>query len=682
MKKCINISYLSIVASAIVLSLAFTGCGDTDPNNSGNHKPDVNIVQNNKTVNVGTKVNLISTAIDVDGDTLTYEWKFVSKPTGSSATLTTTTTKKASFTADKAGKYVVQFVAKDIVDAIGKDTVTITAKELGNVSNTCTTYTTISSTTYTHTQDTTLPKGCYKVDRYLEIAENKLLTIEAGSTLAFTSSGYISVKGALKAIGTPTQPIIFTGTTKAAGQWKGIQFNNAVDNRNELANIIIEYAGGSSAYALHATGATKLKVRDSIIRDNKRDGFWFGDEVNLLEFKNVTSTKNEKTAGSVGVNALNIIDGTSDFRGNNNNYLTLRSGTVNSDQTWNALTVPVLVNRYVEIASNKLLTINPGAKFEFVSSGYISVQGGLKAIGTSEIEDKTTGTITPAKMITFSGATKAAGQWQGIRFNNAVDNRNELANIIIEHAGSSAYGALYATGATKLKVRDSIIRDNKHDGFWFRNEVNLLEFKNVTSTKNEKTAGRVGPNALPLIDGTSDFTGNIGNDYLTVASGKVLGNQSTTWNKLSVPALIDRYVEIPSTSLVTIQAGSQFKFVSRGYISVKGALKAIGTASQPILFSGATESKGFWHGIQFYNAVDTRNELSYITLEHTGSGNYGEIGAHGAIYASDETVLNLHDSTIKNNKLYGLWISNTANVTNVNNTFTNNTAGDVYIQPN
>jgi hypothetical protein len=671
MKKIMNISSLSVVASAIALSLIFTGCGDTDPEHEGNHLPDVNIVQNNKTINVGTKIDLTSTALDVDGDALTYEWKFVSKPTGSSATLTTTSTKKASFTADKAGEYIVQFIAKDVVDAIGKDTVTITAIEAGVISNTCTSYTEITSTTYN--VDTVLD-GCYKIDRYLEIAENKLLTIKAGSTLKFTSNGYISVKGALKAVGTTTSPIIFTGTTKSAGQWQGIQFDNSVDERNELSNIIIEYAGSWAYGALYATGATKLKIKNSIIRNNKLHGFYFGDDVILTEFSNVTSTNNEDTAGSVHPNALNVIDGTSNFKGNNNNYLTVRSGTVNSDQTWNALSVPVLVERYIEIASNKLVSIKAGARFEFVSNGYIAVNGGLKAIGTAEHEDKTTGKTIPANPVTFSGATKSAGQWQGIQFNNAVDERNELDNIIIEHAGAWAYGALYVNGATKLKIRDSIIRNNKLYGFYFANEVELNEFTNVTSTKNEKTAGRIGPKALSSIDGTSDFTGNIGNDYLTVASGNIVNDQ--TWNALSVPVLVDRYIEIGENSLVTIQTGAKFKFVTNGYISVNGALKAIGSGASGdaghILFSGATASKGFWQGIQFNNAIDNRNELAYVTVEYAGHW------AYGAIIASDATVLNLHDSIIQNNNLFGLWISDTASVTNTNNTFTNNTDGNVH----
>jgi len=534
----------------------------------------------------------------------------------------------------------------------------------------------ISSTTYN--VDTTLD-GCYKINRSITIAEGKLLTIKPGSVLIFTSSGYISVKGAMKAVGTPVQPILFTSTTKTAGQWQGIQFNNSFDDRNELSNIILEYAGSWAYGALYATGSTKLKIRDSIIRNNDLHGFYFGNDVVLTEFKNVTSTGNENTAGSVHPNALNVIDGTSDFTGNNNDYLTVRSGTINSDQTWSALTVPALVDRYIKIPSNKFLTIKPGARFEFVSNGYISVKGALKAVGTgtttvdptgsTTTQDDLNNNITP-QPITFSGKTKTAGQWQCIHFDNSVDDRNELAHIVIEHAGSWAYGALYATGSTKLKIRDSIIRNNKLYGFYFTNDVELTQFSNVTSTNNEKTAGRIGPKALSAIDGSSDFTGNIGNDYLTVASGDIVRDQ--TWNALSVPVLVDRYIKIKENALVTINPGARFKFSSNGYISVKGVLKAIGTPASRILFTGATASKGFWQGIQFYNAVDNRNELAYITVEYAGGW------AYGAIYANEATVLNLHDSIIQNNDLFGLWISGTATVTNTNNTFTNNTDGDVH----
>lgn len=135
-----NISALSLIASTILFSVTFTGC-EEDKENEGNHLPTVNIVQTNKTVNVGTDINLTSTAMDIDGDALSYKWSFISKPTGSSATLTTDATKATSFTPDKAGTYEVKFTAKDIVDAEGKDTITITVKEIEAVSNSCTSYT-------------------------------------------------------------------------------------------------------------------------------------------------------------------------------------------------------------------------------------------------------------------------------------------------------------------------------------------------------------------------------------------------------------------------------------------------------------------------------------------------------------------------------------------------------------
>jgi len=496
------------------------------------------------------------------------------------------------------------------------------------------------------------------------------LTIKPGSVLMFTSSGYIEVNGALKAVGTPLQPILFTGTTKSAGNWQGIQFKNSVDDRNELANVIIEYGGSWGSGALYASGSTHLKVKDSIIRDSSTNGFHFTNDVVLNEFTNVTSTNNAETAGIVGVNALDTIDGTSDFTGNNNDYLTLNSGTVSTDQTWSALTVPVLVDRYIEIASNKLLTIKPGARFEFTSNGYIEINGALKAVGTEEYEDKATGNIIPAQPISFLGATKSAGFWQGIQFKNSVDTRNELAHVVIKYAGSWGSGALYASGATNLKIRDSIISDSSTHGFNLKNDVVLHEFKNVTSTNNAKTAGIIGPKALSAIDNTSDFTGNIGNDYLTVNSGTVITDQ--TWNALTVPVLVDRYIEIGENSLVTVNPGAIFKFTSNGYIEVKGALKAIGTTTKPITFTGATASAGFWQSIQFKNAVDTRNELAHVIIEYAGSWGSSNLYIGGA------TVLNVHDSIIRNSSSFGMWISGTANVTRANNTFSNNVDGDVH----
>jgi len=125
MKKLMTNSFFKMFL--IALTIFIIGCGKSDSDNDGNHIPDVNIVQNSKTVVIGTKIDLTSIALDIDGDKMTYEWSFDSKPSGSTASLSTVTSKQTSFTADKEGKYKVTFEAKDSVGAVGSDTVTITA---------------------------------------------------------------------------------------------------------------------------------------------------------------------------------------------------------------------------------------------------------------------------------------------------------------------------------------------------------------------------------------------------------------------------------------------------------------------------------------------------------------------------------------------------------------------------
>jgi cytochrome c553 len=84
-------------------------------------------------VSVGTAVTLDGTgSSDADGDSLTYAWTLVSKPSGSSVSLPNpVTTDMVFFTPDVAGTYVVQLVVNDGTADSNPDTVTITAAAAG-----------------------------------------------------------------------------------------------------------------------------------------------------------------------------------------------------------------------------------------------------------------------------------------------------------------------------------------------------------------------------------------------------------------------------------------------------------------------------------------------------------------------------------------------------------------------
>ncbi len=96
---------------------------------SSDNTPPVANAGNNQTVQAGTLVNLDgggSSDVDSD-DTLTYQWALITRPSGSTSTLTADTTATPSFTPDVGGNFVVQLVVNDGLANSDPDTVTITS---------------------------------------------------------------------------------------------------------------------------------------------------------------------------------------------------------------------------------------------------------------------------------------------------------------------------------------------------------------------------------------------------------------------------------------------------------------------------------------------------------------------------------------------------------------------------
>jgi hypothetical protein len=123
------------VAGTYVASLVVSDGKDRSPTAvvtviaSGSNSAPVANAGTAQSVSTAAVVTLNGTgSTDANGDTLTYRWTLTSKPTSSTAALSSATAASPTFTADLAGSYVASLVVNDSkVDSTNTSTVTITA---------------------------------------------------------------------------------------------------------------------------------------------------------------------------------------------------------------------------------------------------------------------------------------------------------------------------------------------------------------------------------------------------------------------------------------------------------------------------------------------------------------------------------------------------------------------------
>ncbi|MCX7546896.1 hypothetical protein OS188_02905 [Xanthomarina sp. F1114] len=93
----------------------------------------------------------------------------------------------------------------------------------------------------------------YRTAHDIIIVDGAQLTLEPGLTLEFEDNIGLELDkifddgSSIVAVGTPTEPITFTGATKQAGAWKSLSIRRTSSLFTEFNNVIIEYAGGSGA---------------------------------------------------------------------------------------------------------------------------------------------------------------------------------------------------------------------------------------------------------------------------------------------------------------------------------------------------------------------------------------------------------------------------------------------------
>lgn len=154
-------------------------------------------------------------------------------------------------------------------------------------------------------------------------------------------------------------------------------------------------------------------------------------------------------------------------------------------------------------------------------------------------------------------------------------------------------------------------------------------------------------------------------------------NSNFTLPKINVPYLISG-INVTNGAKLTIAPGNTLKFLFRTGLSVSaGSLNAIGTESEPILFTsvrdadagGYTETGGatpnFWYGLDFANGDSTVNKLKYCAIRYGGHSYYN--GEASNVEVSENAGVSITNCTIEKSQR-ALWIKSGGAVKLTNST--------------
>lgn len=536
------------------------------------------------------------------------------------------------------------------------------------------------------------------------------LTIEPGTTVKFETSKYMRVgyysgsPGALVAIGTAANPIVFTSNqpTPAPGDWGSIHFQTTTHASSILEHCQFEYAGGSMNTSIYVANASPTITNTTINYSSQYDLYYYGTSggtvsgctftsgVNLastnltVSFSNNTFNHNTTyptKAYADGVHAL--VNGNNTYNDPANSYVEVFSGNVTKDATWTGA-VPIYIANHLTVQGTDgadgvtTLTLEPGVTIKMNSAKYFKVGHYSGSPGSLMAQ----GTATDPVVFTSNTANPVAGDWGSIQFYGTAHPTSILEHCIVEYSGSSMSGAIYVANNSPTISNTTINHSSQYDLYYtgtvggtvtgctftsgvYLGSTNLsVNFTNNTFNHNNNyTTKAYADGVHALANGNNTFN-DPANSYIEVFSGNV--TKDATWTG-AVPLYFPNYFRIQGTdgadgvTTLTLEPGTTIQFNTGKYIDVgyysgsPGALVAQGTAESPVVFTSnkPSPSPGDWAGINFYATADASSKLDHCVIQYSGSS------MSASIYITN-TSIDISNTVIENGSLYDIYYYGTA----------------------
>jgi len=618
---------------------------------------------------------------DEEEEEFSYQWNIKSKPSGSQATISNSTTATPDFVADKVGNYVIELVIRK-GNWVSKDEVLIVVSEVVGTETVIISEDIVADMV----MEDVFPEDWTKID-YLITKPIKLeakLTIKPGVKVVFAEDAALTVttNGTFISEGGDQEQsrIYLTSEAETPGNWVGIYFqsNNAI---NKMTNTSLAYAGGdnnlyNSNSGLWMDGNSQLSIENSFFDNNKGTAIYLTPEANLISFKS-----NQLTGLEGGGNVLalpapqveKIAYGNQFFNGGisvTTSYL--ESG---NDIIWESYFYTLLEG--LKIINGTGLNLMAYTEISVAQDKQIAILNGgyLNAIGLHG---------SPVK---FQGVEQLeAGYWKGIFIEHSNDNPSMFEYVSVRNAGSSPLAgnqpASIHIGAYGLALIDnSTIGLGAGDGVEATSEgARILSFNENYIRYHDGYPMAVSTKNVAVIDYYTSFNFNginkvrvdgnysIANDSETVWKGfyqpdvtyhvKGLGKDLVVWSGLKLEPGVKIEMENDSRIVVENANGRE------GYLYAKG------TTTDHIIVRNVNGLAGSWYGITFSN-TSQNNYLEFAEVLHGGKPVDNSFSANIVVDNSPEGKLTIVNSTVGYSGQHGISVLNEkrSNLNDINVTY-------------
>ncbi len=620
------------------------------------------------TLAAGSTANLnASASSDAEGKTFSYHWAVTEKPGGSTAALANATTATPTFSADKAGSYVLRLtIAREEWTASDELTITLTAGPSAILISENITENRVLENVFT--DDHTLAD--YIVTRSIRL--DAMLTIKPGVKIAFAEDALLTVSAGsiFRAEGAASEAgkIYFSGQTEEEGFWTGILFYST-SIANVMNHVQLSHAG-SSAYEGALKGGillktdSKIAITNSSFSNNLGFGIYAQRTTEFLAFDNNRLSDNSGAALALAAAQVHQLGNGCTFNGNNGiNAIEIHNGTLNyqADVAWKTFDVPYHITEDLLLSARTGLYLAEGAVLKVKSDKMILVndEASLHATGTAE------------NMVKIEGMEPVAGYWRGLYIQNSGGNVSELNFVSFKHAGSTPLSGDRKTSIQlgingMAAVKNSLIADGAGDGFDAYPPSAVIEsFEGNTIQNHVGYPLVVSTNNTEVLDYNTHFAGN-GKAEVRVDPGHSIQKSSeTTWKGFAegLPYLIaGTNNNLIVHSGFRLEAGVVLKFQENIHLVVIDAnghtayLKVAGTAAKNVVLQGAKEMAGSWYGITI-SSDNAENYINYARILHGGKTFPNSFSASIVVDNSPTGRLSISNSFIGQSGQHGISVA-------------------------